>query len=137
MSLDEALAAGIPAPGDRAAAVAAAHSDGVLVVDVPADAELDVPVRLRLTGEGLAAHGHVLVRVGRFARATVVLEHAGTAEYGELLTVLAGDGSQVTARLRPGVGRRQPPPRASTTSSSAATPRSGTSSSPSAAASSG
>jgi len=96
VSLDEAIAAGIPAPGDRAAAVAAAHSDGVLVVDVPADAELDVPVRLRLTGEGLAAHGHVLVRVGRFARATVVLEHAGTAEYGELLTVLAGDGSQVT-----------------------------------------
>ena len=36
------------------------------------------------------------MRVGRFARATVVLEHVGVADHAEVLTVLAGDGSDVT-----------------------------------------
>lgn len=90
-------ALGVPAPQDRAAAVAAAHSGGVALVEVPAEAELTEPVRLRLTGgeQGLV-HGHVTVRVGRFAKATVLLEHDGTADYSEVLTVLAGDGSDVT-----------------------------------------
>ncbi|MBM6399551.1 Fe-S cluster assembly protein SufD [Phycicoccus sonneratiae] len=90
-------ALGVPRPQDRAAAVAAARSGGVAVVDVPAEAELTEPVRLRLSGDGSdLVHGHLLVRVGRFARATVVLEHAGTADCSEVLTVLAGDGSDVT-----------------------------------------
>lgn len=90
-------ALGVPAPQDRAAAVAAAHSGGVALVEVPAEAELAEPVRLRLSGgeQGLV-HGHVTVRVGRFAKATVLLEHDGTADYSEVLTVLAGDGSDVT-----------------------------------------
>ena len=90
-------ALGVPAPQDRAAAVAAAHSGGVGVVDVPAEAELGEPVRIRLSGSGQdLVHGHVLLRVGRFAKATVVLEHTGVADYSEVLTVLAGDGSDVT-----------------------------------------
>lgn len=90
-------ALGVPKPQDRAAAVAAAQSGGVTVVDVPAEAELTEPVRIRLSGTGSdLVHGHLLVRVGRFARATVVLEHTGTADYAEVLTVLAGDGSDVT-----------------------------------------
>ena len=36
------------------------------------------------------------MRVGRFARATIVLEHAGTTEYGEIVSLVAGDGAQVT-----------------------------------------
>jgi Fe-S cluster assembly protein SufD len=90
-------ALGVPAPQDRAAVVAAAHSGGVAVVDVPAEAELTEPVRIRLSGtEQELVHGHLLVRVGRFARATVVIEHTGVADYSEVLTVLAGDGSDVT-----------------------------------------
>ncbi len=88
---------GVPRPQDRAAVVAAAHSGGVGVIDVPAEAELTEPVRIRLSGSPeQLVHGHLLVRVGRFARATVVLEHSGVADYSELLTVLAGDGSDVT-----------------------------------------
>jgi Fe-S cluster assembly protein SufD len=34
--------------------------------------------------------------VGALARATIVLEHAGDAEYSELLSVVVGDGAQVT-----------------------------------------
>jgi Fe-S cluster assembly protein SufD len=96
VTVEEWRASGAPAPADRAAVVAAAHSGGVAVLDVPAEAELTEPVRVRLTGEGQLVHGHLLVRVGAFARATIVLEHAGDAEYSELLSVVVGDGAQVT-----------------------------------------
>ena len=96
-SVEEWKATGAPAPSDRAAAVAAAHSGGVAVLDIPAESELDEPVRVRLTGSGHdVVHGHLLVRAGRFSRATVVLEHSGSAEYGEVLSVVAGDGAQLT-----------------------------------------
>lgn len=98
MSVEEWRALQPPKPADRIAAVAAANSGGVAVVDVPAEAELTEPVVLRLTGRDLAdrVHGHLLVRIGNFAKATIVLSHYGSAEYAEMLTVLAGDGSQVT-----------------------------------------
>ncbi len=97
ISAPEWRALGVPAPQDRAAAAAAAHADGVTVVDVPAEAELTEPVRIRLTGTGPGlVHENLLVRVGRFARATVVVEHHGVADCSEVLTVLAGDGSDVT-----------------------------------------
>ncbi|MGL4744575.1 MAG: Fe-S cluster assembly protein SufD [Dermatophilaceae bacterium] len=97
MTVTDWRALGAPAPGDRAAAVAAAHSGGVAVVDIEAAAEFTEPVRIRLSGNGAdVVHGHLLVRVGRFAHATVLIEHDGTADYSEMLTVLAGDGAQVT-----------------------------------------
>ncbi len=97
IGVDEWRASGAPAPGDRAAAVAAAHAGEALVLDVPADAELDEPLRIRLAGtQHEVVHGLLLVRVGRFARATVVLEHTGTSEYSEVVSVVAGDGAQVT-----------------------------------------
>jgi len=97
MSVEDWQASGAPAPADRAAVVAATHSGGVGLVDIPAEAELAEPVRIRLTGaEREVVHGHLMVRVGRFARATVILEHAGLSDYTEMLTVLAGDGSEVT-----------------------------------------
>ncbi len=96
-SAQEWRASGAPAPSDRAAAVAAAHSGGIAVIDVPADAELTEPVRIALTGtQREVVHGHLMVRVGRFARATVVLEHSGVTDYSEVLSVVAGDGSDVT-----------------------------------------
>lgn len=96
-SVEEWRGLGLPRPSDRAAAVAAAHSGGVGTIDIPAEAELDEPVRVRLTGSAdEIVHGHLLVRVGRFARATVVLEHAGTSRYSEMLTVVVDDGADVT-----------------------------------------
>ena len=96
-SVQEWKASGAPPPSDRAAAVAAAHSGGVALLDVPADTELTEPVRLRLTGTRReVVHGHLLVRVGRFARATVVLEHTGVSDYSEVLSVVVGDGAEVT-----------------------------------------
>ena len=96
-SVEEWRASGAPAPSDRAAAVTAARSGGVVLLDVPAEAELDEPVRLRLDGtEREVVHGHLLVRVGRFARATVVLQHTGVSDYSEVLSVVVGDGAELT-----------------------------------------
>lgn len=92
----EARTAGVPLPADRAAAVAAS-GDSVVVIDVPAEAELAEPVRVHLTGEaGEPVRAHHLVRVGAFAKATLVVEHSGTAEYTELLSVIAADSAQLT-----------------------------------------
>ncbi|RKT78113.1 iron-regulated ABC transporter permease protein SufD [Terracoccus luteus] len=97
LTLDEARELGILPPQDRAAVVAAAGSAEVLLLDVPAEAELDGPVRLRLTGTGAeAAYAHVVVRAGRFSKATVVVEHSGTGALSELVSVVTGDGSDLT-----------------------------------------
>ncbi|GAA3615428.1 Fe-S cluster assembly protein SufD [Marihabitans asiaticum] len=97
MSVEEWRGLGLPRPADRPAAIAAARSGGVAVLDIPAEAELTEPVRIRLTGDSeQVVHGHLLVRVGRFARATVILEHAGTSRYAEQLTVTTEDGADLT-----------------------------------------
>ncbi|GAA1348675.1 Fe-S cluster assembly protein SufD [Falsarthrobacter nasiphocae] len=83
-------------PADRLAAAAVANAPSSLLVDVPAEAELTEPIRLRLTGEGGApVFDHLVIRVGRFAKALVILEHEGTAEVTSLVSVVTGDGSDV------------------------------------------
>ncbi|MDF9715256.1 Fe-S cluster assembly protein SufD [Nocardioides sp. ChNu-153] len=94
---DEARELGEFLPSDRLAALAVAHGGDVLLLDVPADAELTEPVRLDLRGTGLDAvvWGHLVIRVGRHARATVLVEHAGAARYSHATSVLVGDGAQL------------------------------------------
>ncbi len=97
MSVADWRASGAPAPGDRAAAIAASQSGGVAVIDIPADAQLSEPVRIALSGEaGDLVHGHLMLRAGRFSTATVVLTHTGRASYSEVLTIVVGDGADLT-----------------------------------------
>jgi len=92
----EARALGGPAPVDRIAALAAAHAGHVTLVDVPAEAQLDAPVVITVTGQGAErAYGNLVVRVGSFAKAIIVLEHRGSAVYAGNTTLLVGDGAQV------------------------------------------
>lgn len=93
---DEARSAGVPEPSDRAAAVAASGGS-VMAIDIPAEAELTEPVRINLAGRTReTVRAHHLVRVGAFAKATIVVEHSGSSDYTELLSVMAGDSSQLT-----------------------------------------
>ncbi|MDC5697399.1 Fe-S cluster assembly protein SufD [Intrasporangium calvum] len=98
ISADEARGLGILPPQDRAAAVAAAGAPSVLLVEVAAEAELDAPVRLRLDGTGVdgAAHAHVVIRAGHHSRATVVIDHQGSGQLTELVSVLTEDASDLT-----------------------------------------
>jgi Fe-S cluster assembly protein SufD len=96
ISTDEARALGGPKPVDRVAALAAAHAERVTLVDVPAETRLDAPVVVTVTGKGAErAYGNLVLRVGAFAKAVVVLEHRGSAVYAGNTTILVGDGAQV------------------------------------------
>lgn len=92
ISHEEAVALGALAPTDRPSALAVAQAPGAVLIDVPAELELDAPLVVRLAGE--SGHdlvwGRILLRVGAHARATVVFEHTGSATYAAQTSVLVG-----------------------------------------------
>ena len=94
---DDPLLKGLPEPGDRLAALARQRSGGAAVVRVRPEAVLDRPVTLGLSGTGSedVVWGQLVVEVGAFAQATVVLDHTGLAKYAGGVAVLVGDGAQV------------------------------------------
>ena len=95
---DDPLLKGLPEPADRLAALTRQRSGGAAVVRVAAEAQLDRPVNLQLAGTGSddVVWGQLVVEVGNFAKATVVLDHSGLAKYSGGVSVLVGDGAQVT-----------------------------------------
>jgi Fe-S cluster assembly protein SufD len=97
VAAEEAQARAASAPVDRVAAMAAAHAPEATLVSVPADTDPAGPVVLRLHGTDAdqVAWGSLLVEVGANARATVVVEHTGSATYGSHVSVVAGDGAHV------------------------------------------
>jgi Fe-S cluster assembly protein SufD len=97
ISTADAVALGGPAPVDRIAALAVANADTALRVDVAAEAQLDRPVFITVTGNGLdqPLFGHLVITVGAYAKATIILEHQGSAVYASSVSVLVGDGAQV------------------------------------------
>ena len=95
---DDPLLKGLPEPVDRLAALTRQRSGAAAVVRVPAEAQLDRPVTLGLAGTGSddVVWGQLVVEVGAFAKATVVLDHSGLAKYSGGVAVLVGDGADVT-----------------------------------------
>jgi len=88
----------VPKPVDRIGALAMANTgDGAVVLRIPAQAEPERPVVIRLTGTGdEVVWGHVVLDIGAQAQASVVIEYAGTARYAGELSVLVGDGAKLT-----------------------------------------
>ncbi|GAA4285483.1 Fe-S cluster assembly protein SufD [Brevibacterium daeguense] len=87
---------GIPEPEDRLAAIAAANAPGVLHYSVPAETEIDDAIVIHADGTDSMVHSHILVTVGANARATIVVEHEGLGRLSELVSVIVGDGAQLT-----------------------------------------
>ena len=85
-------------PFDRISALAYGGADGALLVRVDRDAVVEAPVRLRVVGENAEAlaFGHTFVEVDRFAEATVVIEHVGSATLADNVEVTVGDGAKLT-----------------------------------------
>jgi len=85
----------VPLPVDRLAALALQRSGEALVLRVPKALEVDRPIVVRLAGGGLdeVVWGHVVVELAEQSRATVVLEHVGSAHYASVVSVLVGDGA--------------------------------------------
>jgi Fe-S cluster assembly protein SufD len=97
VAADDPLRADLPLPVDRLAALALERSEGSLVVRVPKGLEIDTPVVLRLEGDGLGdvVWSSIVVHVAEQARATVVLDHAGSARYAAAVSVLVDDAAQL------------------------------------------
>jgi Fe-S cluster assembly protein SufD len=95
---EEARALAVEAPVDRISALAVVHARrGAMLVDVPAEADLDKPVVVTVSGtSGRSAQGHLVVRVGAHARATVIVRHVGGGSYAAKTDVITGAGSHVT-----------------------------------------
>ena len=97
ISGEEAAALGVLPPTDRPSALAVAHCPATVLLDIPAELELDEPLVISLTGESVddLVWGHVVVRVGAHARATIVFEHTGSARYAASTSVVVGDNAHL------------------------------------------
>lgn len=97
ISTEEAAALGETLPADRPSALAVANGTGAVLVDVPAESELSEPLVVRLSGASPdeLVWGHIVVRLGLHAKATVVFEHSGSARYAASTSVLVGDNAQL------------------------------------------
>lgn len=81
-------------PEDRVSAAAWTNASKTLVIEVPKDAEIEEPsfVKLQLDSDSAKAV-HLVVSVGNFANATIVLDHVGTGVLGENVEIILGDGA--------------------------------------------
>ena len=94
-------------PADRVSARAFAGFSEATVVSVPAGLESAEPTWVTVRGQGTAeaAFGHTVVEVGANARATVVLEHVGSATFADNVEFVVGDGAQLAVVSRCRTGR--------------------------------
>ena len=91
-------------PIDRTSARIFAETDTALVVDVPSEVEVSKPIVVTVHGDGAASSegpgtadaGHVVIKVGRFAKATILLVHDGSATYGQVVEIVVEDGAAAT-----------------------------------------
>ncbi|MBB5115089.1 Fe-S cluster assembly protein SufD [Micromonospora echinospora] len=95
---DDPRVGSVLTPFDRVSALAYGGADGALLVRIARDAVVEQPVRLRVVGENAEAlaFGHTFVEVDRFAEATVVIEHVGSATLADNVEVSVGDGAKLT-----------------------------------------
>jgi Fe-S cluster assembly protein SufD len=85
-------------PFDRISALAYGGTEQALLVSVAPNAVVAEPAVVRVVGGGAdgVAYGHTFVEVGRFAEATLVLEHIGSATLADNVEVAVADGAKLT-----------------------------------------
>ncbi|MGW4843492.1 Fe-S cluster assembly protein SufD [Nocardia brasiliensis] len=85
-------------PADRVAAQAYSGFEQATVVSVGAETEVAAPVVVTVTGPGAGktAYGHLQIRLGNFAVATVVVDQRGSGTYAENVEFVLGDSAKLT-----------------------------------------
>ncbi|KUL24806.1 Fe-S cluster assembly protein SufD [Actinoplanes awajinensis] len=84
-------------PFDRVSALAYGSAAGVTVIEVAAEAVPAEAAVIRLVGKGGdAAAARTVVKVGNFAKATVVLHQTGSVTLADNIEVVLGDSAQLT-----------------------------------------
>ena len=83
-------------PTDRPSAVARASVRSIINVRISPEEIVDEPIVVHLSGTSAANYGHIDVRIGHHARATVVIVHDAAIDVsGSIVTQLA-DGAELT-----------------------------------------
>ena len=97
------LAAGDPrigsvlTPFDRVSALGFGGADGATLIAVAPEAEVASPATVRVVGGGVGvAYAHTFVEVGRFAKATLVVEQVGSTTLADNVEVDVADGANLT-----------------------------------------
>ncbi|GMA37362.1 hypothetical protein GCM10025876_35660 [Demequina litorisediminis] len=111
VSTADARERSVRAPGDRAAAVAAAHAGGAMALTIAPNTVVDEPIQITLTGTGADVRGHLLVEAGASSEATVIIERKGTATYSEFVSVDLAQNASLNLVLLQAVGRGRRPRR--------------------------
>ncbi len=93
VSTGDARERSVQAPGDRASALAVAHSGGAKALTIAPGTVVDDPITVTMHGSGGNSRGHILIEVGANAEATVIVERTGTATYSEFVSVDVGDNA--------------------------------------------
>jgi Fe-S cluster assembly protein SufD len=84
------------APADRVSALAAARAPGVVLVSIPAGAELSEPITLRSIGKPGLNYGHFVIDAGERSRATVVMDHLGSVTVAANVESVLAAGAELT-----------------------------------------
>ncbi|WP_041840773.1 Fe-S cluster assembly protein SufD [Actinoplanes friuliensis] len=84
-------------PFDRISALAYGSAASVTLIDIAAETVAAEPVVIKVVGQGsAAAAARTYVKVGNFAKVTVVLEQVGQATLADNIEVVLGDSAQLT-----------------------------------------
>lgn len=85
-------------PTDRVAAQAYSGFEQATVLSVGAEVEVAEPITVTITGpgEGKTAYGHLQIRLGNFAVATVVVDYRGSGNYADNVEFVLGDSAKLS-----------------------------------------
>lgn len=86
-------------PVDRVAAQAWSAAEHGTLISVPADAVLDAPIEITISGAGVDAttFSTILVETGRHSQATVIVRYEGSGTHADNVNWHIGEGSHVNA----------------------------------------
>jgi len=83
-------------PEDRVAAAAWTNASKTLIIEIPAESEIQGPSFIRIDPKSQDAKAvHIVISAGRHSSATIVLDHSGLGVLGENVEILAGDASNL------------------------------------------
>jgi Fe-S cluster assembly protein SufD len=96
--VDPASVRNVLTPFDRISALAYGAASDVTLIEVAEDAVPAEPALIRVSGQGTdsASYARTFLKVGRFAKAVVVVEQVGSATLADNVEVVVGDGAQLT-----------------------------------------
>lgn len=95
--LDASLQERVSAPIDRIGAAAWANGTTATVISVPAETVVSEPITVAVHTPAGVSFGHVVVDVGAFAQASVVITFTGTGAFAGTININAGPSSKVAA----------------------------------------